>query len=420
MVKRALLLTAGLLLLLPLYATFAQDQGVGTPTPSPSPTPEAGVIQRHGAELIFPVELEFFLIITAPQQDILGGEVVLSQENGYEASFPLELADDLNFAGEESLEIRKTILFDLDNAPRPFERLDYEWRVTTAAGANDQTDNLENWILFQPDGVTWQQTATDELTLHWHLDHLAAEEMRAELLPVSRLIDDHTGDVADLDFAIYGATFDICIPSLDANTGEEVESVLVYPGRPEYPCSVNDIANYYASHDIALIQPDDPGFDNIQQAIIAELVRETYASQWVGRGVPAWFASGLSQLYRPNGNAAALNTVRNAEGQNFLLPPARLQSALPSDADAYEQRLWEAQSYTLVLYLADNFGADAPFDLATAFPEAESFEAAVENITGMSLAENFRVWRQWLRTESAASAATWHPYLTTTAALDEG
>ena len=394
MVKRALLLTAGLLLLLPLYATFAQDQGVGTPTPSPSPTPEAGVIVRHGVELIFPVELEFSLIVSLPPGDIESGEVILSQDSGYQETIDLNLDNDLNFADDESLEIRKPIRFTPQNAPRPFERLDYEWRITSSQG----TDNLADWIIFQPGGAEWQSTPADTLKIYWHNANLGADVLREEFLPVVNLMESHVGGVADLDFVIYDANFEICESS-------------------EHPCSRDSLTEYYAEHGIAFVQPDQPGLDALQNDMIEALVMENYTGRWAGRDVPAWFRSGLAQLYRQSSNAGALATARNAEAQDFLLPPARLQRTLPDDADAFEQRLWDSQSYTLVLYLADSFGEEVPFDLATVFPEAENFETALQALTGMSLAENFRLWRQWLRSEAADNAATWTPYLTS---INEG
>jgi hypothetical protein len=391
MLRRALLLTAGLFLLLPLYASFAQDAGDETPTLTPSPTPEAGVIVRHGYELIFPVELEFSLIVSVPPSDIQSGEVILSQDSGFQQTIPLNLDTDINLANADSLEIRKAIRFELNNAPRPFERLDYEWRLNSVRG----TDNLERWLLFQPDDVEWQHTPADALRMYWHDDNLAANILREELQPAIDQIASHTGTSPSLDFAIYSPDFEICVPD------EEDESTLVYPGHPQYSCSLDDLRDYYGNHGIAFIQPPDSGFDTLQNEMIEVMVIQAYAPGWVGRGVPVWFAEGLAQLYRQNINVGAVEIARSAEAQDMLLPPSRLENLLPDDADAFDQRLWDAQSYTLLLYLADTFGEDAPIDLATAFPEAESFDVALQNITGMTLAENFRLWRQWLRSDEA-------------------
>jgi hypothetical protein len=391
MLRRALLLTAGLFLLLPLYASFAQDAGDETPTLTPSPTPEAGVIVRHAYELIFPVELEFSLIVSVPPSDIQSGQVILSQDSGFQQTIPLNLDTDINLANANSLEIRKAIRFELNNAPRPFERLDYEWRLTSVRG----TDNLERWLLFQPDDVEWQHTPADALRMYWHDDNLAANILREELQPAIDQIASDTETSPSLDFAIYSPGFEICVPE------EDDESTLVYPGRPQYSCSLDDLRDYYGNHGIAFIQPPDSGFDTLQNEMIEVMVIQAYAPGWVGRGVPVWFAEGLAQLYRQNINVGAVEIARSAEAQDMLLPPSRLENLLPEDADAFDQRLWDAQSYTLVLYLADTFGEDAPIDLATAFPETESFDAALQNITGMTFAENFRLWRQWLRSDEA-------------------
>ena len=55
-----------------------------------------------------------------------------------------------------------------------------------------------------------------------------------------------------------------------------------------------------------------------------------------------------------------------------------LADDLPSEADYQARALWEAQSYLLVLYLADRYGADAPFDLAQNIPaDGDGFAGAL-------------------------------------------
>jgi hypothetical protein len=78
-------------------------------------------------------------------------------------------------------------------------------------------------------------------------------------------------------------------------------------------------------------------------------------------------------------------------------------------------RLWRAQSYLLTLYLAARFGAEAPFELARALLDEQTFEEALGARFDITPAQLYDDWRAWLLSDEAAAALRWTPYLPTTA-----
>ncbi len=131
--------------------------------------------------------------------------------------------------------------------------------------------------------------------------------------------------------------------------------------------------------------------------------------------MPAWFASGLAQLHHLRAQPMALELVRAAvrTGSHYAL--AELADDLPSEADYQARALWEAQSYLLVLYLADRYGAGAPFDLAQNIPaDDDGFAGALAALGGEDVDALWAGWNRWLFSPAAENAAGWTPYLLTT------
>ena len=141
------------------------------------------------------------------------------------------------------------------------------------------------------------------------------------------------------------------------------------------------------------------------------MVRQMYAPYWDGVTLPAWFTEGIATLYHLRADYAALQLARAAAETDSLFPLSNLQAIPPDDATYPQQALWKAESYTLVLFLADQYGAPALYDLASTDLDAEGgFDAALETLTGMDTNALWITYTNWLSTSQPDRAIGWTPY----------
>jgi len=124
---------------------------------------------------------------------------------------------------------------------------------------------------------------------------------------------------------------------------------------------------------------------------------------------------GLAGLYHLQADTPALQVARAAGRTESLIPLEGLMFDPPDDWPEMKRELWEAQSYLLVLYLADRWGADAPFELAERLTnETGDFETIFTSVTGQSVRLFWVEWQRWLFAGVAEDATRWTPYLETT------
>jgi len=343
----------------------------------------AGILQNHRAEAVFPLALRFSVDVLVRQESLQSGKLELFQSGGFTANYPLDFNTDLAESRLDSLVILKTISFDLQNAPVPFVPINYRWQFTTH---NGETAEAAGEVLFVPSGESWQQVGDETLILYWNTTRSGYDLLRNTLLGVHALLREHTQTNPTLRYAIYEADYAFC--------------------SDDPACSLETIRAYYARHGILLVQRHNTDFIDLENQLVAALVGAFYAPHWAAAPPPPWFQSGLASLYQKQGDYRAVVTVRGAADREQLLSLRQLGQAPPENA----QELWQAQSYLLVLYLADTYGANIPFALAN----AADFDTTLKGLVGESDAGFFRAWRSWIDLRGAEVAVLWNPYLLTT------
>jgi hypothetical protein len=177
-------------------------------------------------------------------------------------------------------------------------------------------------------------------------------------------------------------------------------------------CDPRDVQKIYKAHRFVVLRRAGLTLDRVQDQIVEALAGDMLDRLWQGSEVPpAWFQAGLIQLYGLLPQPAALTLVREANRADNLLPPGSLMATpVPGAATT---RLWQAQSYLLVLYLASRFGAEVPFEVARNAAKS-SFAEALRAATNRSFEEISEDWRAWLASDAAQAAVRWTPYQATT------
>lgn len=385
----------------------------GAQAKAQDPTPDTGAIFDEGAQVYFPLALDLRVQVASQYEFITGATLVMEQASGFRADYTLKLpgpgglkqdeAYDLAGFGIDTSELQKFIVFS-EPLPRPFEPINYRWQVQIQD--EEAPSELAGQVIFAPAGVEWQDQGEDPLRYYWYNPRLGLPILSEELNRAYQLLNSHTGQKPDLRLVIFEPDYVFCQSLADPESGEERQ---VIPGQPELDCSFEFWRDYLAENGYTLIWTPINEFEARQNALGDALVAAFYADYWAGEAVPLWFQAGLTQLYRPAGNLRALAFARNASAIGQSLSLAQLERpAEPEQSD-----LWAAQSYLMTLYLADQYGAGAPFEVAKNIPGA-GFEAALAAFGGLTPATLYRATAAWISNNAADVAAAWNPYLAAT------
>ncbi|MBZ0310326.1 MAG: hypothetical protein K8I82_29970, partial [Anaerolineae bacterium] len=360
MVKRGLLLLLGILV---AGVSHAQE------TP-----PDRTLITQTGIEIFFPAAMRFRATFAANRQDFESAALSLYQVNGVEATIPVVLDEHLIGEGLDFIDVQVDQPL---GAFRLFEPFNYRWELTTTNG--ETYTFADEYLPIPPNSIGEWQTAGDvPLTFYWYNPNLGVNLLRENLLSVYALLQSQTGLDKTFQFIIFDHDHVFCDSKIDAETGQEIS---ITRGSDAYTCALETIQNLLQRNNLRFIQRTDASFDTLEAQLMREIVTEFYGDYWTVE-VPNWFEEGLALLYRPYPGLRELMIAQQADSRNALMGLSQLQIPLNSSMTAEQQDIWKAQSYLLLLYLADTYGAEVPFELALSLDEAESFEAAFEAITG--------------------------------------
>jgi len=231
-------------------------------------------------------------------------------------------------------------------------------------------------------------------------DTSGVRQMRRALQPVYDLLADNTGVSPALNLLVYTDAF-----PLGCTRNAENQPVAVAPiSGLEIPCDDSLADAIVRANGYELVQSDSTSLNRIQAAVTDHIVRRFYDPLWQGKNVPDWFQVGLRQFYAPTLKTAFYPT---------LLRAARTDAILPLDVAPADAELWQAQSYGLVLYLADQIGLQGLYDLADV--DANTFTDAYQVAVGRPLSTLVEGWKSWMFTDRAVNAFSFTAYQAVTA-----
>ncbi len=366
----------------------------------------SGVVEEHSAEVVFPTVLRFYIQIGIAPESLASASLTLSQ-NGQllrRGGVDLEVVLLDTFPNAE---LRYEWPVAPTNPPQLFEPVVYQWAVVDSSGA---TYEAEGEVVFEQPQHDWRHAGEPPLQFSLFDAELNLSMARRALLPVYSLLREHTGLEPEFRWVVLPRGYRFCT-DLEGDDGTLRAVALAPSNNDPYPCSEADAARIYQENGYRLLRRSMPGLVAFENEVVADMVSVFYGEYWRGQDVPAWFRAGLEQLYYVAPNPLALRQVQEAWRAEQLFGGASLSTA-PGDADSLT--LWTSQVYTMVLYLADVYGADAPFALARAIPE-QGFARAFAGLTGAGLDGFLLDWERWLFTDAAERAVTWTVYAPPTA-----
>ncbi|MBC7810875.1 MAG: hypothetical protein H7175_07015, partial [Burkholderiales bacterium] len=404
-----------LLILLVLLVSFgvgmAQDETQETaeetdaPLDEPTATPSAtlqseGFVVRWTSEVIFPAAVRFTLLLNRPLEQIEALSLTVQPEGGRAESFEIDFEDSDNVLfAEPQAELAYIWMLQPNNAPTLGGNVWFSWETVDR---NGEVARVNDVLVFMDSRVVLEtnEDASGIFDLTLPADGLNPLAIWRDMQPVYDLLVANTRQRPTFNVLLYSG-----IPA-GCSQNRAGETVVQVPNGEAIACNDAIAETMFREAGYDIVQSSSTTVSGAVEAITALFVERFYAEIWAEADVPAWFAYGLAEFYDPSTETPLLLTMQSASRNGQLLALGRMAAA--GDADL---ELWQAQSVSMVLYIADTYGLDALFDLANRLGAEPSFEAAYDAMSGQSLNGLLLNFEDWLFTNAASAAFGYTPYV---------
>jgi hypothetical protein len=375
-------------------------QEVEEATPEVPPTDELTPTQTQEAdsEIIFDSLVELasvqtirsFFIMQLPASDFEQVILTISQEGWGEEIVEVDLAE-IAEEGEENARFEYLWNIDPENPPALYEEITLIW---TFFLVDDDRDEVINTLVYADPRTEWQMFQTDEITLAIPANRFDPQSIRESVQAIYDLMSENSGQSASVALTVFDRRFpeNSCLETADG------DSIVTTESRAQVPCDSETIREIYAANGYSTVEVLTGSAGEVQNAVTEALFDRLYA----GASAPEWFLYGLKQFYTPTPKLNFLETSRQSVRGSR---PITDMSTVPDDPARL--RIWQAQSYGMVQYMAEQIGVPELFELA----ESESIEEAYESATGQSITGLITAWGNWVYTGAAERAYQYTPYL---------
>lgn len=334
-----------------------------------------GFVQRGAVEIDFLYAIHFMVNLSIPPGDVASAELTITPDGSSPVVIPVDVSTIIPVNDGKESYLRYDWPTEADTPLKLFGKVDYVWSFTASDGS---TGTMSDSFVYQDPRAEWVRSldATGDFSV------TAARPLASLTQPlrqVHALLGQNTGRTLHYNLMLYDQPSGCGFTSL-----RQVASSSV-------------CLSLYSGYQVL----ERPVGRNAEEFVVGALVRDAYTPLWIGKEVPAWFVSGLAQFYAPTPKNALLPPVQAASRTNTLLNLNEMRAEQDSV-------LWRAQSYGMVLYIANQIGAQGLFDLARV--DADSFGASYEAAVGTPLSALIPAWRQWIFTRDAESVYGITPY----------
>ncbi|MDX1616250.1 MAG: peptidase MA family metallohydrolase, partial [Candidatus Promineifilaceae bacterium] len=266
--------------------------------------------------------------------------------------------------------------------PPPGAQVTWSWSLTTTDGQTVTTPVQS--FTFQDDRFSWRTVSAtgpagaDRIRLNWYEgDQVGPLLLDAAVAGLDRLEDDIGIELeGTVQFFIYASS-------------EDMQQALLY---------VQDWAGGVAFADYNTILIGVPprlaeswGRRTVRHEL-AHLVLDQFGLSCVGGSRPTWLEDGLAEYAEGEPDEETEGYLAQALEENAFSPVRSLNGAFPADPD--RAGLAYSQSYSLVNFLLDRYGAEAIRELLRRLADAEPYDAALEQVYGFNADGLERAWRE--------------------------
>lgn len=377
-----------------LAAPIAAQENIDEPVEATEEAFSEGFVFKWSADVIYPEGIRFFIALLRPVDELALVRLSIQPEGQEQIVESVSLNEPLAH-GDTFTDLEYIWDFTPENAPHLFAEIRYDWLVVDNAGGQAR---VRDRLVFLDERVLWRQDEDPQgrLDLVLPADGLRASAVRESVAEAYDLLTANTGRQERFAVVLYNAD----LPASACEEWSRDEWVAVSPASgATLPCNPESAATLLRASGYDLVESAGVNLVSAQSALIAHLVRRYYEPVWEGRGVPQWFLEGLTQFYQPATKQPLLIPVRNAARGSDLLTLDEMAAGSENQSE-----LWRAQSYAMVLHIADSIGVSGLYALANDIAEAASFADAYQSAVGQPVSALVPSLQRWIFTDEAASA----------------
>ena len=256
----------------------------------------------------------------------------------------------------------------------PGTEVEYRWLIEDASGRRIETSPAS--LKFDDFRYDWNSLTSDGITLYWYQDgeSFAQELMDAAQEALQRLADD-TGVSLEQAVSIYiYASY------------EDLLGALVFPYEWTGGVAFPDFGI------IAIgISPSNLTWGKramaheLSHLVVHQAVFGPYGD------LPTWLDEGLAVYAEGEITWARRSRLDEAISNDALISVRSLSSRFTTDPD--EAGLSYAESYSLVVFLLDNYGQDKMLQLLDVFKEGSGYDDALMQVYGFDMDGLNELWR---------------------------
>lgn len=387
--------------------------GVRFATRTPTATAVEPIFAQYGADNLFPMLIRPWTAVRLAADKILSIKVRVFQQGilDQEIEVPVN-GDNVRILGDNASIIFFAWPLTVQTAPQPFKELSFTWTLESPKGTFLTSDPY--FLMYQDPRYKWGAQTDAPIALYWQNPSLNIKFLSDNLKRAYTLLQQNAGMSQQYQFVIYEPNAAYCDKD-PKRPGDKV--VIAVKDLTVYPCDPQNTPRLYAARGMRLIQRSSALIEQLQDDLITLIANDAYSFYFkdAPQLPPAWFQSGLVQIYGFVGRANALLLAREQARQDRLLTLDQLATLPQPQQNDFGAtvRNWNSQAYMFVLYLAARFGVSTPIDLSKQALTAPSFDAALTTVTkGVPLARLYADWKLWLLTSDADNAIRWNIYIT--------
>lgn len=334
----------------------------------------SGFVRDGSVDIAFPEAVRFAVNLTIPATQVTSAALTISPEGQPPITVMVDVVGASVYYGEPEARLIYVWPLTADQPLPLFGSVAYQWTFTAADGSSG---TLTDSFVFNDTRFEWLRSTDPQ----GQFDITIPRALSALVEPLRRvhaLLEKNTGRSLPYNLMLYDQPSGCGYASLTDQV------------------SGSDVCRAFLAGYQVLERPTSVGAEDY---FVGELVRAAYAPLWEGKNVPAWFVDGLAQFYAPSPKNALLLPAQAAARGGTLYSLRALME--PNSA-----ALWRAQSFGMVLYIANALTPQGLFDLA----RADDFDAAYQSALGVPLSTLIPAWQQWIFTRAAESVYGITPY----------
>ena len=328
-------------------------------------------VLNDSIESHFPDDLTFHLSVSSDAGDIVAATLHL--QVGWENASRMVLVEPFSPGTEVDL---VAIWDTVGETVPPFIEIEYHWEVTDSAGGTLTTDTV--YTEYKDFTHDWQRLEDEQVIVFWHDQpdsfgeglFLAAQEAYEH---VARITGATTED--PIRVVIYNFQTDFCAFYAPNSCelwigGQTFEGITVQWGT-----NLDWLLYDVVPHELAHV-----------------FYNEVFRHTWIS--VPTWFNEGIAVYNERTDHVEDMNRVlRAAERDELESLPVMTRGAGVAEGDA---GTWYSIVYSIVAFIADEYGEETLGELILTMAENVQFEDALIETTGMDMVQLEIGWREWL------------------------